>query len=433
MIAILLRVVGIEKTARFGWDESSDLVNIANLWARPRLTMIGPISEDNIKIFGSLSYYLMLPFAGIGRFDPISPVFSTIFFGLLTVLFFVLALKNKGLNWKLGLVVLGISLPLIGAARWAWNPHFIPFWIALGLWLLTLDKKYTKFLAGLAFGLCIHHHYYAVFAIIGFVIWQRKIIWGVLVSLIPFLVWDLTHLQGLFLTRMLYFSPAGKGDGSGLLYVPELWVKYLTFGINNIVLVLIIWALILALAVKSVKNRKWIIVPIIFQFLGMGLIKGGVYDYYLIAALIPFYWWLLSEIKEREPRWLIGVLILISVIKIPLLLTENLWSGNIGDVRQIVNVIKSDAKGQKFNLTVLGSPDPNTKGRRYRDLLALSGIAVAPPTEYNQNLIYFISTKEWGELIADPSYEINNCRNTKASKILTSENYKWKLFRCDRD
>ena len=79
LIAILLRVVGIEKTARFGWDESSDLVNIANLWARPRLTMIGPISEDNIKIFGSLSYYLMLPFAGIGRFDPISPVFSTIF------------------------------------------------------------------------------------------------------------------------------------------------------------------------------------------------------------------------------------------------------------------------------------------------------------------------------------------------------------------
>ena len=144
MIAILLRVVGIEKTARFGWDESSDLVNIANLWARPRLTMIGPISEDNIKIFGSLSYYLMLPFAGIGRFDPISPVFSTIFW-IVNGFVFVLALKNKGLNWKLGLVVLGISLPLIGAARWAWNPHFIPFWIALGLWLLTLDKNIQNF------------------------------------------------------------------------------------------------------------------------------------------------------------------------------------------------------------------------------------------------------------------------------------------------
>lgn len=430
---VLIRVINIEQTARFIWDESSDLVRIADLWQRPRLTMLGPISEDGVKIFGSLSYYLMLPWAVAGKFDPIAPVGSTIFFGLLTVLFFVLALKNKKLNWKLGLVVMGISLPLVGASRWAWNPHFVPFWMALGLWLLTLDKKYTKFLAGIAFGLTIHHHYYAVLAVIGFCFWQRKIIWGVAASLVPFAVWDLTHPPGLFLTRMLYFSPVLKGDGNGLLNIPELWVKYLSFGVNNIILVLIIWILILILMWKSYKRRNWIIAPLIMQLSGLGLMKGDIYDYYLIAALIPFYWWLFEEIKQREARWLLGLLILISVIRMPVLLRENLWSGNVADVRQIVTAIKGDFGGREFNLAVLGSPDLNTKGRRYRDLLAISGVMVALPTVYDQKLIYFISTKEWNDLITDPSYEINNCRNREEVKILTSESYKWKLYRCDRN
>lgn len=44
------------------------------IWEQKEITFVGPISEDNLKMFPSLTYYLLLPSTIIGDFDPLSPV-----------------------------------------------------------------------------------------------------------------------------------------------------------------------------------------------------------------------------------------------------------------------------------------------------------------------------------------------------------------------
>ena len=53
---------------------------------------------------------------------------------------------------------------------------------------------------------------------------------------------------------------------------------------------------------------------------------------------------------------------MISVIKIPLLLLKTCGRGILVMYAKLSNVIKSDAKGQKFNLTVLGARSDTRAG-----------------------------------------------------------------------
>ena len=73
---LFTRLYNLDKTARFIWDESSDLVNIHEIYVDKNITLIGPISEDGSKVFGSLTYYMLLPFAIAGNFDPVSTAYG---------------------------------------------------------------------------------------------------------------------------------------------------------------------------------------------------------------------------------------------------------------------------------------------------------------------------------------------------------------------
>ena len=84
LILIFSRTFNLGKTARFIWDESSDLVSIHEIYVEHKITLIGPISEDGSKVFGSLTYYMLLPFAVIGKFDPASTAYGAAFWGILT-------------------------------------------------------------------------------------------------------------------------------------------------------------------------------------------------------------------------------------------------------------------------------------------------------------------------------------------------------------
>lgn len=91
LLALLIfsRFYNLDKTARFIWDESSDLVTMHQIFVERNLTLIGPISEDGNKVFGSLSYYMLLPFTVIGKFDPVSPAYGAAFWGVLTGLLII--------------------------------------------------------------------------------------------------------------------------------------------------------------------------------------------------------------------------------------------------------------------------------------------------------------------------------------------------------
>lgn len=62
-LGIFNRFYSLEKTATFFWDQAYDLRQIELFYQEKRITLIGPISEENDKIYGSLTYYMLMPFA----------------------------------------------------------------------------------------------------------------------------------------------------------------------------------------------------------------------------------------------------------------------------------------------------------------------------------------------------------------------------------
>src|SRR4030043_455356 len=160
LIALLFsRLINLDRTARFLWDESSDLVRMHRIYEEKDLTLIGPISEDGNKVFGSLTYYMLLPFAIAGNFHPLSTSVGAAFWGIATsIIVLILTYRiNKSFIFPVAFLTL-TWYPLVETGRWAWNPNLIPFST------------------------------------------------GLVLAIAPFIIFDLTHPPGLFLSRILYFN-----------------------------------------------------------------------------------------------------------------------------------------------------------------------------------------------------------------------------------
>ncbi|MBI2599909.1 hypothetical protein HYW43_03250, partial [Candidatus Daviesbacteria bacterium] len=220
------RVYNLDRTARFIWDESSDLVRMHQFFVERKITLIGPIDETGTKIFSSLTYYMLMPFAILGNFDPVSPVFGSAFWGILTavLIIYLTYLINKKFVLVTALLVL-VWFPLVETSRWAWNPNLIPFWATLGILFFQFKGKLKMFVAGIFLGFTIHSHYLSLFALSGFIgsliIFSFKekifknVVWiitGIVVTLVPFVIFDLRHPPGLFLTRIMFFSPSAGSE-----------------------------------------------------------------------------------------------------------------------------------------------------------------------------------------------------------------------------
>ena len=456
--AILLfisRFYNLETSARFVWDESSDLIRMQELYKNPRLTMIGPISEDNIKVFGSLTYYLTLPFVAIFNFNPVSSAYATAFFGILTVILLILVIKNNKISISLitAFILLLTSYPLLQAARWAWNPHFVPFWQSLGLLSFLTWGNIGIVLSGLFFGLTIHHHYYALFTALAFVlivVWKKEekikkiflYFLGIIIAIFPFILFDLTHPPGLFFSKMIAFGQTSNQSGvfnlttilNNLLTTPGKFTNYIS-GSNLIFkIIVLILSCLNILKLKKDESQKWLLI-VIFQILGLALISGRVDDHYLLPAVIFYYLWIIVSYKKSLiSKILIYVLIVSNIIALPGLIYRNDWTTNIKASEEISNYIISKCQNdcKNYNLAVLKSPDMNTKGRRYRDLLKLKNIELAATDIYsNLNGVFFVSYADWNELKNDPSYEVDNYRNLIPTEIKKIENSKWRVYYFD--
>ena len=100
VIAVLFtRYYNIEKTTRFTRDESQNLVDIHRIFVDKEITLIGPIDVTKTIIYPSLTFYMLLPFAFLGNFEPASPAYGTAFFGILTA--FIILYLTKIINRNL--------------------------------------------------------------------------------------------------------------------------------------------------------------------------------------------------------------------------------------------------------------------------------------------------------------------------------------------
>ncbi len=444
VIAIFIRFYNLDHTARFTRDESSDLVSMKNIYLHHKITLVGPMDEGGIEVFSSLTYYLFLPFAIIFNFDPMSTAYAAAFYGSLTI--FLLAFLFRKTRWSyLTFILCIVFTPLLVASRWAWNPYLVPLWKVLALLALYSTIPYQYVITGIFMGLTIHQHWYSVFTvaaiipIIYFIHHKIKYIFqysiGVVITLIPFILFDIRHPPGLFFSRMIYFSPLASSHQS----VPYLLNFYHnTLGIFNYfsgsqqifgIITLIFTLLILVF--HRTKNNLWLL-PLLFQVVGVSITHSSYQDHYLIPAGVFYLFWLHQNQKNNLTKFLTILLIIFNLTNVFRLLSFSDWTSNIQAQKQITSFIaRYQQHDTSFNLVVLQSPDNTTKGLRFKDQLALRNVFTKDTTEYQKiNTLYIISYQhDWKKLVADPAYELTNFRHPQPDSIQPISGSDWIVYR----
>ena len=442
LISIFLRFYHLDLTARFTRDESSDLVAIKNIFDHQKITLIGPMDEGGVEVFSSMTYYLLLPFCVIFGFSPLVTAAGTAFYGSLTIIFFALILKK--IHWSYLIFILSIIFtPLLVSSRWAWNPHFVPFWQVISLLILFSNLPLKYFLVGVFMGLTIHQHWYAVFTVIALIpviyelkfknIWQYLL--GVTFTILPFIIFDLTHPPGLFITRMLYFSPLATGSSS-VSFFQNLWLNttnvFRYFSGNQIIFGFItITITLLFLLIHRTKNNLWLL-PLLFQIVGLSLTHSPYRDHYLLPSAIFYLFWLYKNQKHLITLFLTILLIIFNLLNLSTILNSSDWNQNIRAQQKIVNYIgQNQLNNPSFNLAVLQSPDSNTKALRFKDQLKLINILPKDPAEYAKiDTLYIISYQsDWTKLSADPAYELDKFRTNSPLSITKIVNSDWYLYK----
>jgi hypothetical protein len=406
-----------------------------------KITLIGPIGEGNVAIFSSLTYYLCLPFAILYKFDPIGPVVATAFFGIATVLLIWKLFYLQKAKFNLLFLIPVFIFPYLESSRWAWNPHFVPFWQIFGLILFYSHLPFNFLLSGLAFGLTIHQHWYAAFACLGMAVFSfvetkkfKPLIYfgiGLFISALPFVLFDLTHPPGLFFSRMINFSPISAGqNNTNIVSIISHFFSYLVNG-NQIIGTSI---LLLSLALILYRKNNYLI-PIIFQFLGLSLISTPIANRYLLPCVLFYILWLSQNINHKLTKLIIVIILITNIYYLPKVLSQNDWSTNIKALRQITQIITTESRKDNlpFNLIVLQSQDGNTKGSRFRDLLQLQNIHPLSPDDYDhpQNL-FVISQNGWDKVKTDGAYEINNFRRDFPTSSWKIDNSVWFLYKVNK-
>lgn len=463
VVLILTRLIFLDTSARFIWDESEDLVRMYKIFQEGKITLIGPISQDNINVYGSLTYYMLLPFAIVFNFDPIGPVIGAAFYSLVSILMLALILGKKfGWNLAGSVLVLSFIFPFLQAGRWAWNPNLVPFWQILSLYVyffIFLEKKrgIWLFLSGFLQSLAIHNHWYAVFALGGFALLvfldltqKRQWIYlgyflaGIIVGISPFLLFDLSHPPGLFITRMIYFSPLALAKGAFnfktfFLKMVTFPYHFLLYVFQNRIVSCLMLVLLIGYSFFSLKEKSkgcLFLLPLLFQLIGLSLIGGSIHQHYFLPGVVFLIIWLFYTGKKFQPNFfqkLIICLFFIFSIKPSVSeITKNNWMTNITATKKIVAVISEDLDSRKCNLVVVASPDRNTKGKRYRDLLFLKEINLLPDDNYRDNeCLYVVSSSNEEVIKKDPAYELDRIRDLESDRKWEIENSIWYLYRFD--
>lgn len=453
-LSIFLRLYNLNTTARFTRDESSDLVSMKRIIDQKDITLIGPIAEGNTGIFSSLTYYISLPFVYFSKFDPIGPVMAVSFYGLITVFLIWFFFKKEKVKWLPFFLLPVLISPFVEISRWAWNPHFIPFWQILGLIIFISNIPFHLVITGILFGLTIHQHWYSVFSCLGLTILiyqkNKKIkdifhyLIGLFISIVPFIIFDLTHPPGLFLSRMLYFSPVSTTNHFNLINffikfikIPLQFTQYISS--SNQIFGWTILILSLILISKNLLNKKHslnlFLVPIAFQFIGLSFISSPIADRYLIPSILFFIIWLSKNSKSIISKLIVLIIITSSISSLPRILTQIDWTNNINALKEITKIIEieSTKTNNPFNLVVLQSPDGNTKGTRFRDLLKIKNINPLPPEDYQTpKTLYVISYNSWEKIKEDPAYEMSHFRKNSPDDSWQIDNSSWILYKVDK-
>jgi hypothetical protein len=461
VVAVLFtRFYNLDHTARFTQDESTDLVRMKQYWEERKITLVGPISTDNTKVFSSLTYYMVMPFAAAANFDPIGPVYGTAFWGVLTAVLLILIVHKQYPNYVLPATLLAITwYPLVEMSRWAWNPHFVVFWSALGVLAYLYRAKlfgWGEFLSALCFGMLIHHHYIAVLATAPFIgllilkhLREKKVrtaalvLVGYVLPILPFIVFDLRHPPGLFITKyLLGETPHVETSLSIGLLFSHFWRNYTVF-IESIavgwVFQLLIGVLFPALVwfdlrSKSFKRMLWIS-PVLVTLLG-AVILNEFQARYIYPAVLFLFIWLLLERKDVLGRFIsksiFGLLLFASLLSIIPQLVVTKVPPDIYSLTAVSKLIAHTIQENTLsnsNVAALAGPDPAPLAEKYRDLIRMYGGDLREASEYSVSENLFVATTNTAEAVAlDKSFAMQAFETAELKESFEIPNSEWKVY-----
>lgn len=424
ILAIFVRTFRLETNSHFLADEARDLAAIHQIYVDKKLTLVGPISDDQSHVFSSLTYYLLLPFAFIYNFQPLGTVVGAVFWGLLTfAILWFLAVKINHRSLIPAGILAALWLPLVTTSRWPWNPNFVPLWISLSILLQLYHSRKSNFFSGLSAGLAFHQHFISIL-VSGFVwLYKKSFLWllGIVLAISPFIIFDLRHPPGLFFPKAIGYNSNLKIPGF-LDFFNRYWHSLFfarDYFFTVPVIAVVISLLILILIFNDLKNKSssrfWLI-----SFL-LSLIVFTVYSQntqYLLPSLPLFWMWLFSPRTKNVQKlnWLVVVLMcLCSLLKLPSVLLANDYTGNLKLVNGAAEIIRTQIQShhlEKVNLAVLGSTDQNLNGDRFRGTLLAKNIVLESPEQNFASLTLFVITPQMvNNIQGDPAALADGFRN----------------------
>lgn len=459
LILISSRFIYLDSTARFTRDESSDLARMHAYWEDKKITLVGPISNDNVKVFSSLTYYMQMPFAVAYDFLPVGPVVGTAFWGVITILLLItLAARNKSKAFSNKSLLLFSLLaifwtPLLVTSRWAWNPHLVPFWIALALFLRNIDWKWKYLLVGLSLGLSLHNHYIAVFAVGTFGVIESILLFnkkrwldllllavGFGLAILPFILFDLRHPPGLFIGSYFQAGVPNIASGSDISFSSNL-LRNFAFALKETagpiwlqISFVLMFLIVLFEDWKYSKHHFLFIFPVIAQIIGP-IIIDGYHQRYFLPATVFLLVWLIQPRKKNGKKAALSLMIIMligSMLRLPPAFSPPEQVAPMSVVTQVRNEIV-DITNMNYvknpNIAVITGSDLDSLGEKYRDLLSIDGISFRAASEYDasENL-FVISTESEASIRKDQNVSMQLFKNAKLIETRELSDMPWKLY-----
>lgn len=452
---IFFRFYNIDITARYTRDESSDLVRMHEYYQSKKITLVGPISSTNNKVFGSLTYYMLLPFAVLGNFEPVSPAYGTAFWGVITALLLLyLTIKiNKKMVLPVAILII-IWYPLLQTSRWAWNPHLVLFWIALGIFFYLRKTSVSYVFSGLCLGLAFHHHYISIGATSAFIISasilllikkQRRqilsVISGYILAFIPFVIFDLRHPPGLFFNH--YLTQGNIANTKTITFLGTI-----TDTVNSIQLLLLYCTqnqlLSITLGIISISVLTWdfknnkknllFFIPVISQLIISALLDSLQTRYLLPCIPFLFVWLILprNKIGTALSYAAISILLIGSLLSVyPQLHYTDVQPdvGTVAKAEAIIHRIIIENKIKDANIAQLASPASDTLAETLRHTLQIRNIHFLAASQYDVSAhLFVLSTADEKTLRSDKSFQMQQFKNAKLEQVDSMDNSLWKVY-----
>ncbi len=459
---IVTRFYNLDHTARFTQDESSDLSRMYQYYREKRITLVGPISNDNGKVFSSLTYYMLMPFAYAGGFTPVSPVYGMAVYGCLTALCILGIVYELRRAWLYpAALLLLIWYPLLEMSRWAWNPHFVALWASLGMYAWLQKKRYpvvARAVAGLSFGLMFHHHYLSVLATGPLVLYflyadlkhkkyreASALFTAYMLPYMVFVLFDLRHPPGLFFGRYLLSgnTPDVQKTTSAAQYLSNLmrnyWVMVDTF-VKPFILKTCVAILLPLLMYFDLRSRKvslniWYLPLWLVVLVGVILVDFQVR--YVYPAVVFAFVWLITPRKSLKAQLvalsILGCIFVGSLFSFWKQLTRTAVPPDMYSFTILSTYIRETIKSQQVknpNITVASSPDSAPLGEKYRDYIGMDGTQFRASSEYDlsENLFIITTTPYESVREKDKSFALLAFKKASLKGSFEVPNSEWKVY-----